>query len=76
MESERQLRQRWGTTIRARRLELGLTQVELAERAGIPQANVSRIERGGYAPTDLVRIRLARALELEVRDVFTYEAVA
>ena len=33
-----------GGPIRARRTELGWTQSELAERSGVPQADISRIE--------------------------------
>ncbi len=33
-----------GGPIRARRIELGWTQSDLAERSGVPQADISRIE--------------------------------
>ena len=36
----------YGSEVRALRLERGWTQAELAKRAGISQASVSRIERG------------------------------
>lgn len=35
---------RLGGSIRARRVELGWTQSELADRSGVPQADISRIE--------------------------------
>jgi transcriptional regulator with XRE-family HTH domain len=35
-----------GDSIRERRIELGWTQVELAAKSGIPQADISRIENG------------------------------
>ena len=35
---------RLGGSIRGRRTELGWTQSELAERSGVPQADISRIE--------------------------------
>lgn len=35
-----------GGSIRERRIELGWTQAELAERSGVPQADISRIENG------------------------------
>jgi predicted transcriptional regulator len=35
-----------GDSIRERRVELGWTQAELSRRAGIPQADISRIENG------------------------------
>ncbi len=40
----------FGNNIRKRRKGLYLTQVELAERLGIGQQSLSRIERGVTAP--------------------------
>jgi DNA-binding XRE family transcriptional regulator len=37
--------------LRARRLSLGLTQTALAERCGVPQSEISRIESGAANPT-------------------------
>lgn len=37
--------------IRKRRIELGLTQVEVAERMGVPQSAVSRLEKQKHSPT-------------------------
>ena len=51
-----------GQAVRARRLELGMSQVELAERAGMTQSAVSRLESGGAVPTIGVLERLATAL--------------
>jgi HTH-type transcriptional regulator / antitoxin HipB len=50
--------------IRERRLELGLTQTQAAERAGLRQPDVSRLESGGGTPTIGMLDRLAHALEL------------
>jgi HTH-type transcriptional regulator/antitoxin HipB len=50
--------------IRERRLELGLTQTQLAQRAGLRQPEVSRLESGGGTPTIGMLDRLAHALEL------------
>jgi XRE family transcriptional regulator, regulator of sulfur utilization len=44
------------------RVSMGITQQELALRAGVPQADISRIERGGGNPTEATLQRLARAL--------------
>lgn len=61
---------RLGDFVRRRRVSLGLTQREIEDRFGIPQAYFSKIERGKIAkPSDDVRRRLARALavtELEI----------
>ncbi|NKX89114.1 helix-turn-helix domain-containing protein [Nocardia coubleae] len=59
--------------IRERRIELGLTQTQLAERAGLRQPEVSRLESGGGTPTIGMLERLAHALE--VRFVARFEKV-
>ncbi|AYF78113.1 XRE family transcriptional regulator [Nocardia yunnanensis] len=46
-----------------RRTELGLTQAELAERAGLTQAKVSRIEGSDTVPTLPLLAKLAEALD-------------
>ena len=51
--------------IQARRA-LQLTQKDLAERAGLGQAEVSKIERGRKSPTLDTYSRLAAALGLQV----------
>ncbi|WP_327709645.1 helix-turn-helix domain-containing protein [Streptomyces sp. NBC_00464] len=46
-----------------RRKELGLSQAEVADRAGLTQAKVSRVEGADAVPTLLLLRRLARALD-------------
>lgn len=48
--------------ILGRRRELGLSQVALSERCGVPQADISRIERGQGNPTMATVDRLIAAL--------------
>jgi ribosome-binding protein aMBF1 (putative translation factor) len=45
----------------------GLTQTELAERTGIDQGDISRIERGATSPTTRTLQRIAEALDADVR---------
>ena len=52
-----------GDAVAARRAELHLSQVELAKAAGVPQADISRIERGEGNPT---LVKLFTALDLTV----------
>jgi len=40
-----------GHAIRLRRQSLGLSQEELADRAGIERKSVSRVETGAYSPS-------------------------
>jgi ribosome-binding protein aMBF1 (putative translation factor) len=44
-----------------------LTQAQLAERTGIDQADISRIERGSTHPTEKTLLRIADALGAELR---------
>lgn len=45
----------------------GLTQAQLAERCGIDQGDISRIERGSTSPTARTLQRIAEALDADVR---------
>lgn len=55
-----------GLQFRDARVERELTQVELAKLSGIPQADISRIERGAGNPTETTLQRLAAALGYRV----------
>jgi transcriptional regulator with XRE-family HTH domain len=57
-------------TVRSRREELGWSQRQLAERAGMTQPGVARFEAGGTTPTIPVLERLARALGLQLTIAF------
>jgi transcriptional regulator with XRE-family HTH domain len=52
--------------VRTRRVELGWSQRQLAERAGMTQPGVARFEAGGTTPTIPVLERLAGALGLRL----------
>lgn len=52
-----------GLQFRDARVAQGMSQRELAERAGVRQADISRIERGAGNPTEVTLQRLATALE-------------
>jgi DNA-binding XRE family transcriptional regulator len=54
-------------TLITRRRDLNLTQQNLAERSGIAQTEISRIERGRKSPTLDTFSRLASAMRLELR---------
>lgn len=60
--------------VRARRLELGMSQVELAERAGMTQSAISRLEAGGTVPTIAILERLATALNADLVVTLTPKA--
>jgi HTH-type transcriptional regulator / antitoxin HipB len=55
-----------GQAVRERRLALGLSQTEVATRAGMTQPALSRLEAGGSVPTIPVLERIAAALGAEL----------
>ena len=57
--------------VRERRLELGISQEELALRAGLHPTYVSDIERGNRNIAITNVVRLADALQLPVADMFS-----
>src|SRR5262245_57407556 len=56
--------------LRAARAQLGISQAELAHRAGVTRQAVSAIESGKAVPTMSVALRLARVLGRRVDDLF------
>lgn len=56
----------FGERLRELRKKRSMTQVELAERSGVPQNHISTIERGAKLPTIGTLIRLAAALQCKV----------
>ncbi len=52
-----------GERLRELRQKRGLTQIDLAERMGMPQGRISEIERGLHVPNLDTILRLAAALE-------------
>jgi len=55
-----------GTRLRAARREAGVTQTALAERIGVDQAVISRLERGVHRPRLDTLARVAEGLNLSV----------
>ena len=53
--------------LREARKRAGLTQAELAARAGVPQSTVGRIETGARVPSTELLERLIRAAGFEIR---------
>lgn len=55
-----------GQMVYNRRIELGLSQTDMAVRAHMSQPQVSRLEGGGMMPTIPLLERLAEALDVEL----------
>lgn len=59
-----------GPRLRQLRIEAGLTQAQLADRAGVADATLSRIERNRLNPSLKLAGELARALGAKVDALF------
>jgi ribosome-binding protein aMBF1 (putative translation factor) len=55
-----------GKAVRERRLALGLSQAEVAARAGMTQPALSRLEAGGVIPTIPLLDRISAALDADL----------
>lgn len=53
-----------------------MTQEELANRVGVSRQTVIAIEKGKYNPSVALALRIARAFDLPVEDVFFLEGEA
>ena len=52
--------------VRSRKMQ-GLTQAELAKRAGVPRSNITRFESGNYNPSLEMMVRIAEALGMTLQ---------
>ena len=60
-------------TIKVERARQNMTQAELAQRVGVSRKTINTIETGRFVPTTITAIKIARALEVGVEDIFTLE---
>jgi putative transcriptional regulator len=60
-----------GNRLRDVREERGWTQAELAARIGVSRKTVNTIENRVFVPSTLIALKLARALELPVEELFS-----
>ena len=65
-----------GRRIKVRRVELGLTQAELATKLSIGQSNLSYIERGERDVSLSLLDEIARALKCKPEDFFRWPQAA
>ncbi len=59
--------------VKLARMEIGLTQTELAERVGVTRQTVGLIEKGAYNPTLQLCIAMAKVLNKTLNDLFWEE---
>lgn len=62
----------WGPGVKMLRSLKNITQAQLAAQAGTTQSRISEIENGSRAVADILRVRIARALEVDPYDLFPY----
>ena len=67
---KRNYRKTFGETIRARRKALDMSQEKLAEKAELHHNYVGEIERGEKAATIDTIMKIAKALDVRVCDLF------
>ncbi len=61
-----------GARIYELRTKANLTQAQLAEKADVSNDTISRIERGIRSPSFEVLERLAKTLDVEIRELFNF----
>jgi transcriptional regulator with XRE-family HTH domain len=60
---------KFGAIVRALREERGLTQDQLAERAGVSATYIGFIERGDNVPTLTIILQIGSALKVRASDL-------
>jgi transcriptional regulator with XRE-family HTH domain len=64
-----------GTTIRAHRLQKGLSQGDIEKRTGLLRCYLSRVENGHTVPSLDTLSKIARALDLPITQFFAEDSV-
>lgn len=57
-------------TIKIHREAANLTQMELAARMGVSRKTVNTVENGVFAPSVVIALKFAHALEVSVEELF------
>ena len=59
--------------LNALRGERGLTQAALAELVGVSRKTINTVENGVFIPSTLLALKIARALDRPVEEIFFLE---
>jgi putative transcriptional regulator len=62
-----------GNRLKDRRLDLGLTQGQLAEICLVSRKTINTVENGVFVPSTLLALKLAEALGVSVERLFWIE---
>lgn len=65
-------KEKLGTRIQKLRKSLGYSQEELAEKINISRTHMGHIEQGRKSPSLKVMEKLAKALKVQVKDIFPF----
>lgn len=60
-------------SVRLKRAEHELTQIALAEAVGVTRQTIAFIEKGEFAPSIALALRLAQALSTPIAELFWLE---
>lgn len=71
--NEQQLKTLFGNRVRELRKLQNLTQEELAERIWIDPQHLCKMENGNHFPTLKNIIKLADVLNVDIKDLFSYD---
>ena len=67
------MHERLGNRIKEKRGELNLTQADLASLVGVTRKTVNTVENGVFTPSALLALKLARALNVPIGELFWIE---
>ncbi len=59
--------------LRDERARLGVTQGELAELVGVSRKTINTVENGVFVPSTILALKLARAVDRPVEQIFWLE---
>jgi putative transcriptional regulator len=60
-------------TLKIERERLGLTQATLAEEIGVSRKTINTIENSVFVPSTILALKLAKAFDRQVEDLFQLE---
>lgn len=60
-------------TIKIERAKHNLTQDQLAKKIGVSRQTVNAMEKGKYAPSTLLALKLAHVFQVDVTEIFSLE---
>ena len=52
------------------RKSVGMTQLQLSERADVSRKSINAIENGIYVPSTVLALKIAKILKCKVEDIF------